>query len=80
MQSKQSFLVLFASMAIGWMATVVTEPSHLKADVRKAKPAVTFKSGGERSVEVLEKISAQIATMDKRLAAIESSIVTAKKK
>ena len=77
--SKHSFLVLFAGMALGWMATVVTEPADLKADDRRAKPPLTFKSGGERSVVILEKISGQIEKLDKRLALIEASIVGTKK-
>lgn len=80
MQSTKTLSVLLIGAAMGWMASVILEPVSLRADDRRDKPKVAFKSGGERSVLVLEKISKQINTMDSRLAAIEAAVTAKSKK
>lgn len=78
--SAKTVSLLFVGIVCGWMTARISTPAALQADERKGKAPVAFKSGGERSAEILERISTQITTMDKRLAAIEAAVVGKKKK
>ena len=73
---------LMAGLCLGWLlATVRTVPVATADERRKpAKPPVAFKSGGEVSAEILEKISKQITSIDQRLARIETAVTGTKGK
>ena len=75
MKPRVRSVVLVATGAfIGWMGGTGGFVADVDADVREGKSPVAFKSGGERSVVVLEKISKQITTLDQRLARIEATV------
>ena len=76
--NRNSLFVLTLGMTLGWVAAGVFSTPGSYADERRKDAPTAFKSGGERSAETLEKISKQIATLDQRLARIESA-VTGKK-
>ena len=78
-KETQKLTMLLLGLLLGWCVNTVSSVPEATADVRKKRDSrVAFKSGGERSVAVLEKISKQITTLDQRLAKIEAS-VTGKK-
>lgn len=66
--------VLAVGIILGWISAGVLSTPNLHADERRKNPPVAFKSGGERSAEILEKISKQITTLDERLARIETAV------
>ena len=76
-----AFCWLVAGLLLGWLAATVQPSPTASADERrtKPKPPTAFKSGGEVSAEILERISKQITSIDQRLARIETA-VTGKKK
>lgn len=61
-------------------ATTIDAPAALQAQVKskdKSKAPVAFLSGSERSLKTLEKISAQLETMDGRVKNIEAILTKA---
>ncbi len=70
----KTILLLCTGCAFGWLAADSDFSADANADERRKTPPVAFKSGGERSVEVLEKISKQITALDARLARIETAV------
>lgn len=71
--SVHSF-VLLAGVGLGWIFSTISPVADAVADER-SRNKVAFQSGSERSVMVLQQISKQIESLDKRLANIESAIV-----
>jgi hypothetical protein len=75
MNDSQKLMALLLGLLLGWCISAVAPLTAVTADERQQKNArIAFQSGGERSAEIVEKISRQITTLDQRLARIEASV------
>ena len=75
-QSRRGSLVLLAIAATGGFVSGVALQSDpvAHAEIRKATPQATFKSGSERSLPLLAEIGTTLKRIDARLARIESTL------
>ena len=79
-RSRLAMVVLLLFAANGcWLSLAMTANSGATAaEIRRGPPREAFKSGGERAVEVLERMAASLDRIEKRLESIEKSIVNLK--
>lgn len=72
--SRHSIVILAIGCVLGWMTAGLNPAPRLNADEDRREAPAAFKSGGERSAEILAQISKQITKLDERLARIETAV------
>jgi len=56
-----------------WATVPLNQPPHARAGVTKAPPKESFLAGSERSIPILNEISATLKRIDARLARLEEA-------
>jgi hypothetical protein len=67
-------LALAAGVILGYVAGAAHQPGVAVAEVREGEQRAAFKSGAERSLAVLEEISATLTSIDRRVEGIQQAV------